>query len=114
MDNNLFKGLSTAMGTIENDSINKVYLLNHNVNLQAQLLHSALCSSGADARVEYYPAYLQIVVIADTYVLDIYTNELKQALLNADVICIDSASDGMLHIECVFNNAFRKAGVINE
>ena len=114
MDNNLFKHFKAAMDTIEKDSINKVYLLNHDVNLKAQLLHSALCSSGTDARIEYFPAYHQIVVIADTYVLDIHTNELKQTLLNADVIGIDSASDGKLHIECVFNKAFREAGVINE
>lgn len=114
MDNNLFKDITTAMDTIEKDSINKVYLLKQDVNLKAQLLHSALCSSGTDARIEYHPAYLQIVVIADTYVLDVHTTELKQALLNTDVIGIDSASDGKLHIECVFNNAFRKAGVINE
>lgn len=114
MDNIFFQELATAMDTIEKDSINKVYLLNHDVNYKAQLLHSALCSAETDSRIEYYPAYLQIVVIADTYVLDIQTNELKQALLNADVLCVDSASDGLLHIECVFNNAFRKAGVINE
>lgn len=114
MDNNLFKHIKAAMDTIEKDSINKVYLLNHDINLKAQLLHSAFCSSGTDARIEYHPAYLQIVVIADTYVLDVHTTELKQALLNTDVIGIDSASDGKLHIECVFNNAFRKAGVINE
>lgn len=114
MDNNLFKDIATAMDTIEKDSINNIYLLMQDVNLKAQFLHSAFCSSGTDARIEYSPAYLQIVVIADAYVLDIHTSELKQALLNADVIDIDSASDGMLHIECVFNNAFRKAGVINE
>lgn len=114
MDNNLFKDIATAMDTIEKDSINNIYLLNHNVNLKAQLLHSAFCSSRTEARLEYHPAYLQIVVIADAYVLDIHTIEFKQALLNADVIGIDSASDGMLHIECVFNNAFKKAGVINE
>lgn len=114
MDNNLFKDLATAMDTIEKNSINKVYLLKQDVNLKAQLLHSAFRSSGTDARIEYFPAYHQIVVIADTYVLDVHTTEFKQALLNADVFCIDSAFDGKLHIECVFNNAFRKAGVINE
>lgn len=114
MDNNLFKQIKAAMDTIENNSINKVYLLNHNVNLKAQLLNSLFLSSNVESRIEYNPAYHQVVVIADAYVLDIHTNELKQALLNADVIGIDSASDGMLHIECVFNNAFRKAGVINE
>lgn len=114
MDNKLFKHIKAAIDTIEKDSINKIYLLKQDVNLKAQLLHSALCSSGTDARIEYFPAYHQIVVIADTYVLDIHTTELKHALLIADVIGIDSASDGKLHIECVFNNAFRKAGVINE
>jgi len=114
MDNNLFKHIKATMDTIEKDSINKVYLLKQDVNLKAQLLHSAFCSSGTDARTEYFPAYHQIVVIADTYVLDVHSTELKQALLNADVFCIDSASNGKLHIECVFNNAFRKAGVINE
>ena len=114
MDNNLFKQIKAAMDTIENDSINKVYLLNHDVSLKAQLLHSLFLSTDVESRIEYYPAYHQIAVIADTYVLDIRTNEFKQALLNADVIGIDSASDGKLHIECVFNNAFREAGVINE
>ena len=42
MDNNLFKQIKAAMDTIENESINKVYLLNHNVNLKAQLLNSLL------------------------------------------------------------------------
>lgn len=114
MDNNLFKQIKAAMDTIENDSINKVYLLNHNVNLKAQLLNSLLLSSNVESRIEYNPAYHQIVVVADTYVLDIRTCELKQALLNADVIGFDSSSDGKLHIECVFNKAFREAGVINE
>ena len=114
MDNNFFKDLATTMDTIEKDSINKVYLLKQDVNLKAQLLHSAFRTSGIEARIEFSPAYLQIIVIADTYVLDIHTSELKQALLSADIIGIDSASDGMLHIECVFNNAFRKAGVTNE
>lgn len=114
MDNNLFKQIKAAMDTIEKGSINKVYLLNHDVNLKAQFLNSLFLSSDVKSRIEYCPAYHQIVVIADTYVLDIRKSELKQALLNADVIGIDSTFDGLLHIECVFNNAFRKAGVINE
>ena len=114
MDNNLFKHIKAAMDTIEQNGINKVYLLNHDINLKAQLLNSQFLSADVESKIEYYPAYHQVVVIADAFVLDIHTNELKQALLNADVIGIDSASDGMLHIECVFNNAFRKAGVINE
>lgn len=114
MNNNFFKELTAAMDTIEKNSTNKVYLLKQDVNLKAQLLYSAFCSSGVHTRIEHNPVYLQIAVIADTYVLDIHTSELRHAFLNADVICIDSSSDGKLHIECVFNNAFKKAGVINE
>ena len=55
--------------------------------------------------------YMQITVIAETHLLDINTNNLKQKLLSADVVCIDALSSGILHIECMFNNSFRKVGI---
>lgn len=114
MKNEFYNELTKAMHAIEKNSINKIYLLNPDVDDKAQRLFSDFASTGINARIDYHPAYMQIAVVADTYVLDIYTNELKQALHNADGICIDSVSDGMLHIECIFNNAFRMAGVLNE
>ena len=114
MSNNLFKELSALMDTVEKDSVNKIYLFDPTVNTKAYNLLSAFCISGINAKIEYNPAYQQIIVIADTYVLDIHTSKLKQALYGTDVICIDSTADGLIHLECIFNNAFKKAGVINE
>ena len=54
------------------------------------------------------------MVIAETPLLDICTNNFKQSLLNADVVCIDALSSGILHIECMFNNSSRKVGILNE
>lgn len=114
MNNNFYKVIATAMNIIEKHSINKIYLLNPDIETKAYNLYSSFTCAGIKAIVEYIPAYLQVVVIADCTLLDIHTNVYKQELLNADAICIDTTSEGMLHIECIFNNAFRKAGVLNE
>ncbi|MCR4693489.1 MAG: hypothetical protein K5664_06375 [Firmicutes bacterium] len=111
MNNDFYKMLSKAMEKVENDSINAIYILNPDVELKAQNLYSKLISSEIKAKIEYSPAYMQITVIAETPVLDICTNNFKQSLLNADVVCVDALSNGILHIECMFNNAFRKVGI---
>ncbi len=114
MNNELFKLIANAMNTIEKDANGKVYLLNPDVEAKAYSLYSSFISDGINAKIDYSPAYLQIIVTAECAVLDIRNTTYKNDLLDADIIGIDITSDDLLHIECVFNNAFRKAGVLNE
>ena len=111
MNDDFYKILSKAMDKIEKDSIHEVYILNPDVELKAQCLYSEFITSNMKARIEYSPAYMQITVIAETRLLDTSANNRKQKLLSADVVCIDALSNGILHIECMFNNAFRKVGI---
>ena len=112
MNNDIYKELASAMYALEKRSHNKIYLINTDIEKNAQKLYCTFISTFKNAEIVYEPAYSQIIVSADTYVLDIYSNEHKEVFFSADVICIDSIINGMLHIECVFNNAFRMAGEI--
>lgn len=114
MNNNFFKELARAMNKIEKDSIRHIYIISPDIEAKAYRLFSDFLSSGVTARLDCNPAYSQITVIADTYVLSVNKQVHKANLLCADIICIDSAIDGKLHIECSFNNAFAKVGEINE
>lgn len=112
MNTDFFKTLSSAMDTVEENKNQHFYLPKSNIAAKAQKLYYDFVLSGINAKIDYYPAYMQIVVSADTNVLDIQTA--KHGFLFADTICIDSTSCGTLHIECLFNNAFTKGGAINE
>lgn len=112
MNTDFFKTLSSAMTAIEENANKHFYLPNPDIAAKAQRLYYDFVSENITAKIDYYPAYMQIVVVAETYVLDIRTN--NHSVFNADVVCIDSTSDGSLHIECVFNNAFVEGGAINE
>ena len=112
MNNDIYKELASAMYALEKRSHNKIYLINTDIEKNAQKLYCTFISTFKNVDIVYEPAYSQIIVSADTYILDIYLKEHKKVFFSADVICIDSTVNGMLHIECVFNNAFRTAGEI--
>ena len=114
MNDNFCKKLASAMNAIEKHSSNKLYLINSDIEKRAIGLYLSFIYADIKAEIVYNPAYMQIIVIADSYVLDICSNKYKQNLFSADTLCIDVTTNGMLHIECVFNGAFRKAGEICE
>ena len=114
MNNDIFKTLAETMDKIEKESINCIYIVNNEVELKGQNLYYNLVSMGMNTRLIYKPAYKQIVVIAETFVFDIASNNIKNSIMTSDAISIDATLNGLIHMEFVFNNAFRRVGELNE
>ena len=113
MEDNFYQTLAYAMKKIESESPDKVYWLNSDINDKAAALYHMFLQSFPNANIIYSPAYLQIIVTADTYLLAI-NKECMQHIFNADIFSVDSSAGGMLHIECIFNKAFKIVGELNE
>lgn len=109
MNNEFFKLCAKTMDKIEKDSAGKIYLLNIRVREKAERLYEDFYKKYENAEIEYDTAYRQICVTADTYVWDVRGRE-RDNLYNADIVSIDSTNDGMLHVECIFKNAFETVG----
>ena len=113
MENTFYQVLANTMKNIESEISDKIYWLNHGITDKAAALYCMFLQSFSNANIIYDPAYLQIIVTADTYLLDI-NKEGMQRLFNTDTFSVDSSADGMLHIECIFNKSFKIVGEHNE
>ena len=109
MNNEFFKLCAKTMDKIERESAGKIYLLNVGVSEKAARLYEDFYKKYENAEIEYDTAYRQIRVTADTYVWDVRGQE-RDNVYYADIVSIDSTNDGMLHVECVFKNAFETVG----